>query len=83
VKVWAFAHLLANGTLADAVLFGSFLAWSVPDYLAARRRDRAQHVRYAVKGVSRDLIAIVAGLAAWAAFAFWLHGAWIGVRPFG
>jgi uncharacterized membrane protein len=83
VKIWAFAHLLANGTLADVVLFGAFLAWSVADYSAARRRDRAAGMVYAVGPVSRDIIAVVVGLVAWAVFAFWLHGAWIGVRPFG
>jgi uncharacterized membrane protein len=83
VKIWAFAHLLANGTLADVLLFGSFLAWAVIDYIASRRRDRVAGTVYAVGPVSRDLIAVVIGLAAWALFAFWLHAAWIGVRPFG
>ena len=46
VKIWAFAHLLANGTLADVVLFGAFLAWAVADYIAARRRDRAAGTVY-------------------------------------
>jgi uncharacterized membrane protein len=41
VKVWALAHLLANGNLADVVLFGSFLLWSVFNFKAARARDRA------------------------------------------
>jgi len=31
VKVWALAHLLPNGMLADIVLFGSFLIWGVLD----------------------------------------------------
>ena len=83
VKSWAFAHLLANGTLADVVLFGAFLVWSIADYIVARRRDRAVGMVYVVGPVSRDIIAVVVGLVAWAAFAFWLHGAWIGVRPFG
>ena len=83
VKIWAFAHLLANGTLADVVLFGAFLAWAVADYIAARRRDRAAGTVVTVGPVSRDIAAVVIGLAAWAAFAFWLHAAWIGVRPFG
>lgn len=83
VKSWAFAHLLANGTLADVVLFGAFLVWSIADYIVARRRDRAAGTVYVVGPVSRDIIAVVVGLVAWAAFAFWLHGAWIGVRPFG
>ena len=40
VKLWALAHLLANGTLADVLLFGSFLAWAIFDFRAARQRDR-------------------------------------------
>lgn len=82
VKLWAFAHLIANGTLADVVLFGAFLAWAVVDYIAARRRDRAAGTVYAIGPVSRDLIAIGAGGLAWAIFAFVLHGPLIGVRPF-
>ena len=82
VKVWAFAHLLSNGTLADVVLFGSFLIWAVLDYIASRRRDRAAGIVYPVGPVSRDLIAIGAGGLAWALFGFWLHGPLIGVRPF-
>ena len=83
VKVWAFAHLIANGRLADVVLFGGFLAWAVVLYIASRRRDRRTGTRYVAGPASRDMIAIAAGLVAWAAFAFWLHGVLIGVRPFG
>ena len=83
VKVWAFAHLIANGTLADVLLFGSFLAWAILDYASARRRDRAAGTEYVAGPITRDLSAVVAGLAAWTAFAFWLHGWLIGVRPFG
>lgn len=80
VKVWALAHLLANNTLADLLLFGSFLAWSVLDFRSARRRGPVPPV--AVSG-SRTVVAVVAGVVAWAAFALWLHGVLIGVRPFG
>jgi uncharacterized membrane protein len=83
VKVWAFAHLIANGTLADVVLFGAFLAWAVLDYIASRRRDRAAGTMYPAGPASRDLIAIGAGGLAWAIFGFVLHGPLIGVRPFG
>lgn len=82
VKLWALAHLLANGRLADLALFGAFLAWAVFDFRAARARDRATGVRRAAAGVSRDLIATAVGLALWAAFAFHLHALLIGVRPF-
>ena len=83
VKLWAFAHLLANGTLADVVLFGAFLIWAAGSFRAARRRDHAAGVVYVVGPVTRDVTAVVIGALTWAAFAFWLHGWLIGVRPFG
>jgi uncharacterized membrane protein len=82
VKVWAFAHLLANNTLADLLLFGSFLVWSIAVFAAARRRDRAAGVTYPVGTASRTLLAVVIGVVAWIVFALWLHGWLIGVRPF-
>ena len=82
-KVWAFGHLLANGMLADVVLFGSFLVWAIADYASARRRDRLAGVVYPPGAASRDAMAIVIGIVAWAVFGFWLHGPLIGVRPFG
>jgi uncharacterized membrane protein len=42
VKLWAVAHLVSNGNLADVLLFGAFLAWAVVDFSAARKRDREQ-----------------------------------------
>ena len=48
-----------------------------------RRRDRAQGVTYAPGTLKGDVITLVVGVVAWALFAFWLHGALIGVRPFG
>jgi uncharacterized membrane protein len=83
VKAWAFAHLLANGTLADVVLFGAFLAWAIVDYIASRRRDRAAGITYPPGPLTRDLTAVVTGAAAWVIFGLWLHGPLIGVRPFG
>ena len=82
VKVWAFAHLLANGTLADVLLFGSFLAWSVLSFSAARRRDRAAGTRYPAGSAAGTRATLVVGSAAWALFAFRLHGWLIGVQPF-
>ncbi len=99
VAVWAFAHLLANNTDVDFVLFAPFLAWAVADYLVAQGRRRKEgysaqlspHGSEAAKvaeraGVARagsTVITIVVGALAWAVFAFWIHGWWIGVRPFG
>jgi len=83
VKTWAFAHLLSNGTVADILLFGSFLAWAILYYAVARRRDRAEGVTYTAVSAQRDLIAVVVGLAFYGAFAVVLHEWLIGVRPFG
>ena len=83
VKVWAFAHLLSNGTLAAVVLFGSFLVWAIVLFAASRRRDRREQTVYALGNAGATAITVVAGVAAWAVFALWLHKAWIGVAPFG
>jgi uncharacterized membrane protein len=83
VKVWALAHLVANNTLADLLLFGSFLVWAVLDFRAARQRDRAQGTVYPAGSVPRTAIAVVVGAVAWAVFAFWLHRVLIGVSPLG
>ena len=83
VKVWALAHLLANGNVAHVVLFGSFLVWAVLNFSAARRRDRAAGTTYPVGTSTGTVITLVVGTLVWAATAFWLHGLVIGVRPLG
>jgi uncharacterized membrane protein len=82
IKLWAAGHLLANGNLADVLLFGGFLVWAALSFRAARGRDRAAGVAGMPGRLVPTLIAVVVGLAAWAVFAFWAHGALIGVRPF-
>ncbi len=83
VKTWSLAHLLANGNRAHVVLFGAFLAWAVWNFVAARRRDRANGVVYPPGHAKGTAITVLAGGAAWVLFAFWLHGWLIGVRPLG
>lgn len=83
VKFWAIAHLFANGTLADLLLFGSFLAWAVALFVVLRRRDRLAGMSYPAGRAVRDAFAVGVGLAAWVLFALWLHGVLIGVKPFG
>ncbi|MFT3858273.1 MAG: NnrU family protein [Aquabacterium sp.] len=83
VKVWALAHLLANGNLADVILFGSFLVWAILDFRSARQRDRAAGVSGASGSVAGTLVAVVVGTVVWAVFAFKAHAWLIGVSPFG
>ena len=83
VKVWAAAHLLSNGNLADVVLFGAFLLWSVLSFRAARARDRAAGTVYPRGDAFATGITAVVGAVLWLVFSMWLHVWLIGVRPFG
>lgn len=80
-KVWALAHLLANNTLADVLLFGGFLVWAILCFRSSRLRDRANNVVRTPGSPVKTSLTIIIGVAAWAAFAFWGHQALIGVRP--
>ncbi len=82
VKLWATAHLLANGTLADILLFGAFLAWAVLARISAKRHPRADVAPGAPKPVN-DVIAVVGGLVLYVATLFYLHLHLIGVAPIG
>jgi uncharacterized membrane protein len=81
-KLWALSHLLGNTTVADAVLFGSILAWAVADFISVRRRP-ARAIPGAPPSKWNDAIAIVLGLALYGAFVGHLHLKLIGIAPFG
>jgi uncharacterized membrane protein len=88
VKVWALSHLLANGNLADLVLFGSFLIWAVLNFRSARARDRAQvqnsdaNEKAPLKpNLLATLIALFGGMGLWAVITFVLHAKVVGVAP--
>jgi len=78
VKAWAIAHLLVNGTLADILLFGGFLAWAVADRISLKRRA-PRPIPRAPASAANDVIVVIMGLALYAGFAFWAHPRWIGV----
>ena len=84
VKVWALAHLLANGKLADVVLFGAFLLWAVVCFRSCRQRDRAAGITSASSSTALGtVLTVVLGVVAWGAFAFWGHKHIIGISPLG
>ena len=83
VKLWALAHLLANGSLHDVVLFGTFLAWAVADRISMKRRTVARAVPVASARPMNDAIALAGGLAVYAVFVLWAHLKLIGVSPLG
>jgi uncharacterized membrane protein len=80
VKLWAFAHLVANGNLADLILFGSLLAWAVADRISVKHRV-PRPVPGAPPSAANDAIAIVGGLLLYVAFMLGIHRWLIGVSP--
>ena len=82
-KLWATAHLLANGTLVDVLLFGAFLVWAVADRISVKRRSvaEAHDAPAAPPRPYNDVIAVVGGLAVYVVFVFWAHRWLIGVSP--
>ena len=82
VKVWALAHLLANGTLVDLILFGSFLLWAVLDFRSARKRPIHMPEKVVIS-TKATITVVVTGIVIWAAFIFGLHQYLIGVSPLG
>jgi uncharacterized membrane protein len=83
VKLWAAAHLLANGDLGSIILFGSFLGWAVYDRISLKHRADAGAPPIPVGGPANDLIAVAVGIVAYLALAFAFHPAVIGVPVFG
>lgn len=82
VKLWAFAHLLANGRLADVLLFGAFLVWAIADRISLKRRP-PQQLRTAPAAPYNDALAVILGLAAYVVVVGWAHARLIGVSPLG
>ena len=83
VKLWAFAHLLANGDLGSIILFGSFLGWAVFDRISLKHRADAGAPPIPVGGPTNDLIAVAVGIIAYLALAFVFHPVVIGVPVIG
>ena len=83
VKLWAAAHLLANGDLGSIILFGSFLGWAVFDRNSLKHRPDAGAPPIPVGGPANDLIAVAVGVVAYLALGFAFHPVVIGVPVFG
>jgi uncharacterized membrane protein len=84
IKLWATAHLLANGDLGSMLLFGGFLGWAVIARIAVKRRELVEGAPDRSAGFGlMDAVALGAGLALYVVFALWLHPWLIGVPVFG
>ena len=80
IKIWAFAHLLANGDAVSVLLFGAFLAWAVIDRISLKRRGAPVSP---AGPWGWDLAALLLGLVLFALFGWYLHALLFGVAPFG
>ncbi|MBB4572094.1 NnrU family protein [Rhizobium lentis] len=82
VKIWALAHLLANGETSSVLLFAAFLAWGVILRISLKRRERAGEITLRpFVSAKYDLYAVVIGIVAWALIIWKLHEWLIGVSP--
>lgn len=79
--LWALAHLFSTGSLANVILFGSFLIWAIMDRISIEHR-RPRAIPGAPYSSFNDIIACVVGLGIYLAFVFWLHELLIGVSLF-
>lgn len=82
VKIWALAHLLANGDAASLLLFGGFLAYAVYDRISLKRRGNLGPGPANVS-VINDVAVVAVGLGLYLGMMFWGHGYLIGVGLIG
>ena len=80
VKIWAAAHLCANGDLGGMILFDAVLAWAVYDRITLKHRSDPGAPPIPVGGWRNDVIAVVVGTILYLALGFVFHPIVIG-RP--
>jgi uncharacterized membrane protein len=83
VKLWAVAHLIANGDLGGIILFGSILAWAVYDRITLKHRSDPGRPPIPTGGRTNDYIACAVGFALYLLLGLWFHPYVIGLRVFG
>jgi uncharacterized membrane protein len=83
VKLWAVAHLIANGDLGSIILFGSVLAWAVYDRISLKKRTDPGAPPIPYGGRRNDIVAIAVGTIIYLAFGLVFHPLWIGRSVFG
>jgi uncharacterized membrane protein len=82
IKLWAFAHLLANGDLGSIILFGSILGWAVFDRISLKHRTDAGGPPIPTGGRKNDVIAFIVGTILYLALGLVFHPLVIGVPAF-
>jgi uncharacterized membrane protein len=82
LKLWALAHLIANGDLGSMVLFGALLAYAVFDRISLKHRTDPGAPPIPLGGVKNDVIAVVGGTVLYLLLGLWFHPYVIGVPAF-
>jgi uncharacterized membrane protein len=82
IKLWAVAHLVANGDLGSIILFGSLLLWAGYDRMTIANRDDHGGVVFPIGGRGNDIVAVIVGTLIYLALAYWFHPYVIGVPAF-
>jgi uncharacterized membrane protein len=82
VKLWALAHLIANGDLGSIILFGSILGWAVFDRITLKSRSDPGGPSIPAGGRRNDFFAVALGTLLYFALGFWFHPWVIGVPVF-
>ncbi len=82
IKLWALAHLIANGDLGSLILFGAILAYAVYDRITLKRRSDAGAPAIPVGGVTNDVVAVVGGTILYLLLVFLFHPYVVGVSVF-
>ncbi len=82
VKLFVMLHLFVNGTLADLLLFGSFLVWAILDLITLKRlpvTNPANKPLSLKENSLNDIILVILGIGFYIAFLFVLHSKLIGI----
>lgn len=82
VKIWALAHLMANGDVASLILFSSFLAYAVYDRISLKRRGNLGRTAEGATAIN-DAVVVGVGLTLYLLMAFYGHPLLIGVPVVG
>lgn len=82
LKTWAFAHLLANGSLADIVLFGFFLLFAVSYRISIKKRIAAGLIHIPQGSWKYDILSVLLGVGFYLWMVLHLHEWAFDVPPF-
>ncbi len=83
VKIWAVAHLCANGDLGGIILFGSVLLWAGYDRFTLKHRGDPGAPPIPLGGVRNDVLAIIVGTILYLALGLLFHPLVIGLPVLG